>query len=158
MDRRRRGCMARWPSPMVEDVNFSVWSGTQKPRAEFEIFRRPAQPLQNFAANVTHSEPMGEGWRRRDLPQHMTGEHVSQAGLLVEIQQHRVWSTNVLRAPYASTKRSSIMPSNCDCDALQTEEENPAGADAFSVDLKTRITWCSANLLMYRVSRNCCPS
>jgi hypothetical protein len=41
--------------------------------------------------------------------------------------------------------------------ALQTEEENPAGADAFSVDLKDAHHMIFANLFMYRVSRNVLP-
>jgi hypothetical protein len=41
--------------------------------------------------------------------------------------------------------------------ALQTEEENPAGADAFSVDLKAAHHMVFANLFMYRVSRNVLP-
>jgi hypothetical protein len=41
--------------------------------------------------------------------------------------------------------------------ALQTEEENPAGADAFSVDLNDAHHMEFANLFMYRVSRNVLP-
>jgi len=41
--------------------------------------------------------------------------------------------------------------------ALQTEEENPAGADAFPVDLKDAHQMLFANLFMYRVSRNVFP-
>ena len=41
--------------------------------------------------------------------------------------------------------------------ALQTEEENPAGADAFSVDLKDAHHMVFANLFMYRVSRQVMP-
>jgi hypothetical protein len=41
--------------------------------------------------------------------------------------------------------------------ALQTEEENPAGADAFSVDLDDAHHMLFANLFMYRVSRNVLP-
>jgi hypothetical protein len=41
--------------------------------------------------------------------------------------------------------------------ALQTEEENPAGADAFSVDLNDAHHMIFANLFMYRVSRNVLP-
>jgi len=41
--------------------------------------------------------------------------------------------------------------------ALQTEEENPAGAAAFSVDLNDAHRIVFANLFMYRVSRNVLP-
>ena len=41
--------------------------------------------------------------------------------------------------------------------ALQTEEENPAGADAFSVDLNNAHHMLFANQFMYRVSRNVLP-
>jgi hypothetical protein len=41
--------------------------------------------------------------------------------------------------------------------ALQTEEENPAGADSFSVDLKDAHHMLFANLFMYRVSRQVRP-
>ena len=41
--------------------------------------------------------------------------------------------------------------------ALQTEEENPAGADSFSVDLKDAHHMLFANLFTYRVSRNVLP-
>jgi hypothetical protein len=41
--------------------------------------------------------------------------------------------------------------------ALQTEEENPAGADSFSVDLNDAHRMLFANLFMYRVSRNVLP-
>jgi hypothetical protein len=41
--------------------------------------------------------------------------------------------------------------------ALQTEEENPAGADSFSVELQNAHRFLFANLFMYRVSRNVKP-
>ena len=41
--------------------------------------------------------------------------------------------------------------------ALQTEEENPAGADSFSVQLQNVHHILFANLFMYRVSRNVKP-
>jgi hypothetical protein len=41
--------------------------------------------------------------------------------------------------------------------ALQTEEENPAGAESFSVELEDAHLMTFANLFMYRVSRNVMP-
>ncbi len=41
--------------------------------------------------------------------------------------------------------------------ALQTEEENPAGADSFAVELKDAHQMLFANLFSYRVSRNVKP-
>ena len=86
-----------------------------------------------------------------------TANTLARAGLLVE-------NTTTPSVVYQMSCEHHMLhetqfhhASNWTVYALQTEEENPAGADAFSVDLKDAHHMLFANLFMYRVSRNVLP-
>ena len=86
-----------------------------------------------------------------------TANTLARAGLLVE-------NTNTPSVVYQMSCEHHMLhetqfhhASNLTVYALQTEEENPAGAEAFSVDLKDAHHIVFANLFMYRVSRNVKP-
>ena len=159
MDRRAAGLVWRaGPRSMVEDVNFRFGPGRRNPALNSNL-PRPAQPLQNFAANVGTQYPSlwvkdGGGGIFRSI---WTANTLAKAGLLVE-------NTTTPSVVYQMSCEHHMLhetqfhhASNWTVYALQTEEENPAGADAFSVDLKDAHHMVFANLFMYRVSRNVLP-
>jgi len=159
MDRRAAGLMWRaGPRSMVEDVNFMHGPGRRNPALNPNLPKR-AQPLQNFAANVGTQYPSlwvkdGGGGIFRGI---WTANTLAKAGLLVE-------NTTTPSVVYQMSCEHHMLhetqfhqASNWTVYALQTEEENPAGADAFSVDLKNAHHMIFANLFMYRVSRNVLP-
>jgi len=159
MDRRAAGLVWRaGPRSMVEDVNFMRGPGRRNPALNPNL-SRPAQPPQNFAANVGTQYPSlwvkdGGGGIFRGI---WTANTLAKAGLLVE-------NTTTPSVVYQMSCEHHMLhetqfhhASNWTVYALQTEEENPAGADAFSVDLKDAHHIVFANLFMYRVSRNVRP-
>jgi hypothetical protein len=162
MDKRAAGLV--WhagPRSMVEDVNFRF--GPRRGNAVLAPnLPRPAQPRLNpvaYAAYMGTQYPSlwvkdgGGGIFRGNW----TANTLARAGLLVEntttpsvvyqmsCEHHMLHETQFHHASYWTVY------------ALQTEEENPAGADAFSVDLKDAHHIVFANLFMYRVSRNVRP-
>ncbi len=162
MDRRAAGLVWRaGPRSMVEDVNFMHGPGRRNPALNPNL-PKPAQPRQNPAAYAAYMGVQypslwvkdGGGGIFRDI---WTANTLARAGLLVEntttpsviyqlsCEHHMLHETQFHHA------------SNWTVYALQTEEENPAGADAFSVDLKDAHHMVFANLFMYRVSRNVLP-
>jgi len=159
MDRRAAGLVWRaGPRSMVEDVNFMRVPGRGNPALNPNL-PRPAQPPQNFAVNVGTQYPSlwvkdGGGGNFRGI---WTANTLAKAGLLVE-------NTTTPSVVYQMSCEHHMLhetqfhhASNWTVYALQTEEENPAGADAFSVDLKDAQHMVFANLFMYRVSRNVLP-
>ena len=159
MDRRAAGLVWRaGPRSMVEDMNFMRGPGRRNPALNPNL-PKPALPPQYFTANVGTQYPSlwvkdGGGGIFRGI---WTANTLAKAGLLVEntttpsvvyqmsCEHHMLHETQFYHA------------SNWTVYALQTEEENPAGADAFSVDLKDAHHMVFANLFMYRVSRNVLP-
>jgi uncharacterized membrane protein len=86
-----------------------------------------------------------------------TANTLARAGLLVE-------NTTTPSVDYQMSCEHHMLhetqfhhASNWTVYALQTEEENPAGTDAFAVDLNDAHHMLFANLFMYRVSRNVLP-
>jgi hypothetical protein len=159
MDRRAAGLVWRaGPRSMVEDVNFTRGPGRRSSSLNPNL-PRPAQPPWNFAANVGTQYPSlwvkdGGGGIFRGI---WTANTLAKAGLLVE-------NTTTPSVVYQMSCEHHMLhetqfhhASNWTVYALQTEEENPAGADAFSVDLKDAHQMVFANLFMYRVSRNVLP-
>jgi hypothetical protein len=162
MDRRAAGLVWRaGPRSMVEDVNFRFGAG----RANAVLapnLPHPAQPPQNpsaLAAYMGVQYPSlwvkdGGGGIFRGI---WTANTFARAGLLVE-------NTSTPSVVYQMSCEHHMLhetqfhhASNWTVYALQTEEENPAGADAFSVDLNDAHHMLFANLFMYRVSRNVLP-
>jgi hypothetical protein len=159
MDRRAAGLVWRaGPRSMVEDVNFRFGPGRGNALLAPNL-PRPAQPPQNFAASMETQYPSlwvkdGGGGIFRGI---WTANTLAKAGLLVE-------NTNTPSVIYQMSCEHHMHhetqfhhASDWTVYALQTEEENPAGADSFSVDLANAHQMLFANLFMYRVSRNVLP-
>jgi hypothetical protein len=159
MDRRAAGLV--WlagPRSMVEDVNFRFGPGRGNAVLAPNL-PRPAQAPQNAAAYVETQYPSlwvkdGGGGIFRGI---WTANTLAKAGLLVEntTTPGVVYQMSCEHHMHHETQFHHA--SNWTVYALQTEEENPAGADAFSVDLKEAHNMVFANLFMYRVSRNVLP-
>jgi len=162
MDRRAAGLVWRaGPGSMVEDVNFMRGPERRNPALNPNL-PRPAQPPQNSAAYAAYMGVQypslwvkdGGGGIFRGI---WTANTLAKAGLLVE-------NTTTPSVVYQMSCEHHMLhetqfhhASNWTVYALQTEEENPAGADAFSVDLNDAHHMLFANLFMYRVSRNVLP-
>lgn len=162
MDRRAAGLIWRaGPRSMAEDVNFRFGPGRGNAVLAPNL-PKPAQPRQNpaaYSANMGTQYPSlwvqdGGGGIFRGI---WTANTSARAGLLVE-------NTTTPSVVYQLSCEHHMLhetqfhhASNWTVYALQTEEENPAGADAFSVDLKDAHHMIFANLFMYRVSRNVLP-
>jgi hypothetical protein len=160
----RRAAALVWragPRSMVEDVNFRFGPG----RASTVLapnLPKPEQPRQNpaaYAALMGTQYPSlwvkdgGGGIFRGNW----TANSLASAGLLVE-------NTTTPSVVYQLSCEHHMLhetqfhhASNWTVFAMQTEEENPAGAAAFSVDLNDAHQIVFANLFMYRVSRNVLP-
>ena len=162
MDQRAAGLVWRaGPRSMVEDVNFRFGAGRGNAVLAPNL-PKPAQPRQNPAAYAAYMGVQypslwvkdGGGGIFRGI---WTENTLARAGLLVE-------NTTTPSVVYQMSCEHHMLhetqfhhASNWTVYALQTEEENPAGADAFSVDLNDAHHMEFANLFMYRVSRNVLP-
>jgi hypothetical protein len=162
MDRRAAGLVWRaGPGSMVEDVNFRFGPGRGNAVLAPNL-PKPAQPRQNPAAYAAYMGTQypslwvkdGGGGIFRGI---WTANTLARTGLLVE-------NTTTPSVVYQMSCEHHMLhetqfhhTSNWTVYALQTEEENPAGADAFSVDLNDAQHMLFANLFMYRVSRNVLP-
>jgi len=159
MDRRAAGLV--WLAgtrSMVEDVNFRFGQGRGNAVLAPNL-PRAAQPPQNTAAHVETQYPSlwvkdGGGGIFRGI---WTANTLAKAGLLVENTTTPSVVYQMSCEHHMRHETQFHHASNWTVYALQTEEENPAGADAFSVDLKDAHHVVFANLFMYRVSRNVLP-
>ena len=163
LDHRAAGLVWRaGAKSFVEDVNFMRGSGRRNPALNANL-PRPAQPQNpasfNPAAGAEAQYPSlwvkdGGGGLFRGV---WTANTLATAGLLVEDTSTPsiVYQMSCEHHMHHETQFHNA--SNWTVYALQTEEENPAGADAFSVDLKNAHQLLFANLFMYRVSRNVLP-
>ena len=159
MDRRAAGLVWRaGPRSMVEDVNFRFGPGRANAVLAPNLPRR-TQPPQNFAAYMETQYPSlwvkdGGGGIFRGI---WTANTLAKAGLLVEdtTTPSVVYQMSCEHHMHHETQFHHA--SNWTVYALQTEEENPAGADSFAVDLADAHHIAFANLFMYRVSRNVLP-
>jgi pectate lyase-like protein/SMP-30/gluconolaconase/LRE-like protein len=159
MARRAAGLVWRaGPRSMVEDVNFRFGPGRGNALLAPNL-PRPAQPPQNIAAYVETQYPSlwvrdGGGGIFRGI---WTANTLAKAGLLVEntTTPSVVYQMSCEHHMHHETQFHHA--SNWTVYALQTEEENPAGAESFSVDLADAHHMVFANLFMYRVSRNVLP-
>jgi hypothetical protein len=162
MDQRAAGLVWRaGPRSMVEDVNFRFGPGRGSAVMAPNL-PKPAQPRQSPAAYAAYMGTQypslwvkdGGGGIFRGI---WTANTLARAGLLVE-------NTTTPSVDYQMSCEHHMLhetqfhhASNWTVYALQTEEENPAGTDAFAVDLNDAHHMLFANLFMYRVSRNVLP-
>jgi hypothetical protein len=146
----------------VDDVNFMRGFGRRNPELSPNL---PAQPR---PANPGSFNPMagaeaqypslwvkdGGGGLFHGV---WTANTLARAGLLVEntTTPSIVYQMSCEHHMHHETQFHNA--SNWTVYALQTEEENPAGADAFSIDLNDAHQMLFTNLFMYRVSRNVLP-
>ncbi len=162
-DHRAAGLVWRaGPKSFVEDVNFMRGPGRRNPALSLNL-PQPAQMPRpgsfNPMAGAGAQYPSlwvkdGGGGLFRGV---WTANTLARAGLVVEntTTPSIVYEMSCEHHLYHETQFHNA--SNWTVYALQTEEENPAGADAFSVDLKNAHQILFANLFMYRVSRNVLP-
>jgi len=149
------------PASMVEDVNF-MRGGRRNPILAANL-PKPPQP-QNPG---TFNPSAGSGAQYPSLwvkdgggglfRGNWTANTLAKAGLLVENTTTPSIVYQMSCEHHMQHETQFHHASNWTVYALQTEEENPAGADAFSVDLKDAHQILFANLFMYRVSRNVFP-
>lgn len=163
MDHRAAGLVWRaGAASMVEDVNFMRGPGRRNSVLSPNL-PRPAQPQNPVAFNPSAGagaqypslwvKDGGGGLFRGNW----TANTLANAGLLVENTTTPSIVYQMSCEHHMQHETQFHHASNWIVYALQTEEENPAGADAFSVDLKDAHQMLFANLFMYRVSRNVFP-
>lgn len=147
---------------LVDDVNFMRGFGRRNPELS------PNLPAQPGPANPGSFNPMagaeaqypslwvkdGGGGLFHGV---WTANTLARAGLMVEntTTPSIVYQMSCEHHMHHETQFHNA--SNWTVYALQTEEENPAGADAFSIDLNDAHQILFTNLFMYRVSRNVLP-
>lgn len=162
-DHRAAGLVWRaGPKSFVDDVNFMRGPWRRSPLLSANLPRPAHPPAPGTFSPLAGAEAQypslwvkdGGGGLFRGI---WTANTLARAGLLVE-------DTNTPSIVYQMSCEHHMHhetqfhhASNWTVYALQTEEENPAGADAFSVDLKDAHQILFANLFMYRVSRNVLP-
>ncbi len=162
MDRRAAGLVwGAGPRSMVNDVNLRAGFGRRNPvlSPNLPVPARPAQGFAAYAAAMGSQYPSlwvkdGGGGIFRGI---WTSNTLAQAGLTVEntATPSEVYQMSCEHHMHHETQ--FYHASHWTVYALQTEEENPAGADSFSVDLKDAQAMLFANLFMYRVSRQVMP-
>ena len=127
-------------------------------------FRRPTPPAgappvrPNFAVFAGRCGSADHQRRRRHLPQRLAARHRTRGyGLRVEntdtpgkIYQMSVEHHMRVEAEFHNVRGWEMY-------AFQTEEENPAGANAYALDIEDSRDLLFANTYMYRVSRNVLP-
>lgn len=165
-DHRAAGLVWRaGPRSIVEDVNFRGGFGFRNSVLAPNL-PQPAERPQNFAAfrklmaeSVDTQYPSlwvkdGGGGIFRGI---WTSNTLAKAGLLVEntTTPSVVYQLSCEHHMHHETEFHHA--ANWTVYALQTEEENPAGVDSFSIDLKDTNHILFANTFMYRVSRQVLP-
>jgi hypothetical protein len=162
-DHRAAGLVWRaGPKSFVEDVNFMRGFGRRNPELSPNL-PKPAQPQTPGAFNPLAGAGVqypslwvkdGGGGLFRGV---WTANTLARAGLLVENTTTPSIVYQMSCEHHMQHETQFHNASNWTVYALQTEEENPAGADSFAVDLKDAHQILFANLFMYRVSRNVFP-
>lgn len=166
MDRRAAGLVWRaGPHSMVDDVNFRWGFGFRNPVLAPNLPVPPQRP-QNpaafrklFAESVDQQNP--SLWVKDDgggiFRGIWTSNTLAQAGLMVEntTTPSVVYQLSCEHHMFHETEFH--FASNWTVYALQTEEENPAGVDSYSIDLNNAHHVLFANTFMYRVSRQVLP-
>lgn len=146
------------PASFLDDVNFSVDRG--RPNGPLSPngppFRSRTGPRQNTFESEQPSLWIGEGGGGlfRGI---WTANTIANAGLVVENTSTPsiVYQMSCEHHMHHETRFHKAQ--NWTVYALQTEEEKPAGAEAFSIELVNSRNMLFTNLFMYRVSRNTMP-
>jgi hypothetical protein len=156
------------PHSMVDDVNFAAGHG----RIGASFGARPLQPPQRGAPGMPTAEfpPRGPSTAETQYPSLWirdrgggilrgiwTSNTNARAGLLVENTTTPTVVYQMSCEHHMHHETQFHHASNWTIYALQTEEENPAGADSFTADLQDAHNITFANLFTYRVSRNVKP-
>lgn len=163
LDHRAAGLVWRaGPQSMVDDVNFTRGPGRRHPLLSPNLPGPPPGPPGPPPLGPPSAETQypslwvkdGGGGIFRGI---WTANTMANAGLLVENTPTPsiVYQMSCEHHMHHETQFHNA--SNWIVYALQTEEENPAGADSFSVELKDAHHMLFANLFAYRVSRNVLP-
>ena len=160
------------PHSMVDDVNFAAGHG----RIGSSFGVRPSQPAQQGASGAPAQRPAA-GFRARGpstaetqypslwirdggggiLRGIWTSNTNAKAGLLVENTTTPTVVYQMSCEHHMHHETQFYHASNWTIYALQTEEENPAGAESFTADLHDAHNITFANLFTYRVSRTVKP-
>ncbi|HEV2325664.1 MAG TPA: glycosyl hydrolase family 28-related protein [Terracidiphilus sp.] len=166
MDHRAAGLLWRaGPHSMIDDVNlrmgFAFRNSVLAPNLP-QPAQRPhsfAEYRQLLAKSVDQQYPSlwvtdGGGGIFRGI---WTSNTLAKAGLLVEntTTPSTVYQMSCEHHMFHETEFH--FASNWTVYALQTEEENPAGVDSYSIDLQHAQHMLFANTFMYRVSRQVLP-
>ncbi len=162
-DHRAAGLVWRaGPASFVEDVNFMRGPGRRNSALNPNL-PRPAQPQSPGAFNPNAGAGAqypslwvkdGGGGIFRGV---WTANTLARAGLLVENTTTPSIVYQMSCEHHMKHETQFHDASNWTVYGLQTEEENPAGADSFSIELGNAHQMLFANLFMYRVSRNVLP-
>ncbi|MFP5249736.1 MAG: glycosyl hydrolase family 28-related protein, partial [Acidobacteriota bacterium] len=162
MDRRATGLVWRaGPHSMVEDVNLRAGFGRRNavlgpnlPTPPQRRFDRTAYLSALGSQDSSLWVKDGGGGIFRGI---WTSNSLAKSGLLVENSATPSVVYQLSCEHHMRHETQFYHASNWTVYALQTEEENPAGVDSFSVDLKDAHRFLFANTFMYRVSRQVLP-
>jgi hypothetical protein len=146
------------PRSFVEDVNFMRGHGRINSALSPKM-PRPVGPPANNERYVDTQYPSlwvnsNGGGLFRDI---WTASTMAKAGLRVENTSTPGIIYQMSCEHHMRNETQFYHASNWTVYALQTEEEKPAGAESFSVELIDAHHITFANLFMYRVSRNIMP-
>ena len=161
------------PHSMVDDVNFAAGHG----RIGAGFGNRPPQPPPQNTLGAPAQQQTAAGFPPRGpstaetqypslwirdggggvLRGIWTSNTNAKAGLLVENTTTPTVVYQMSCEHHMHHETQFHHASNWTIYALQTEEENPAGADSFTADLQDAHNITFANLFTYRVSRNVKP-
>jgi hypothetical protein len=166
MDHRAAGLVWRaGPRSMVQDVNLRAGPGFISPVLAPNLPRAAQRPTSFAAYRQRFAEAAGKQypslWIRdggggifRGI---WTSNTFAKAGMLVENTATPSVIYQMSCEHHMNHETQFQHVSNWTIYALQTEEENPAGVDSFSVDLDDAHHMLFANTFMYRVSRQVLP-
>ncbi len=143
---------------MVEDVNFAAGHGRGGAALAPNLPRPTGPPIRGQSSAGTQYPSL---WVKDDGGGLFRGIWTSntnaKAGLRVEDTATPSVVYQMSCEHHMHNETQFHHASNWTVYALQTEEENPAGADSFSVELQDAHNITFANLFTYRVSRNVKP-
>ena len=159
LDPRATGAIWRaGPHSMLDDVNFAAGHGRGSPTLSPMAQRRSGPPQRGQSSADTEYPSL---WIRDSggaiLRGIWTSNTNAKAGLFVEntVTPTVVYQMSCEHHMHHETQFHHA--ANWTVYALQTEEENPAGAESFSIELQDAHDITFANLFTYRVSRNVKP-
>jgi hypothetical protein len=146
---------------MVEDVNFRAGFGRRSAVLAPNLPAPPQRRMDRNAYVAALGSQYPSLWVRDGgggiFRGNWTANSLAKSGLLVENTTTPSVVYQLSCEHHMTHETQFYHASNWTVYALQTEEENPAGVDSFSVDLKDAHHMLFANTFMYRVSRQVLP-